>query len=224
VLLLLLLGLVLLLAIAGGYAWWLSQQRPEWWHEVPLDEPTQVQAEQVENTVVSELSRARPAEAPGPYRSREWQLEVSEEEANAWLATRLKGWVANRDGHWPQAIDGVQVALEPGQVRVGIHLVQGGFDRVVTVTGLPEIRDGGVWLNISGMALGGLPLPREFLLDQFGSMVRGDSTDDILAALEGQRPALDRPVIELDNGRLVRITGVRVDAGRLVLTCRTEKD
>jgi hypothetical protein len=118
----------------------------------------------------------------------------------------------------------VQVSFRPGSIAIGVHLVEAGMDRIVTVAGMPEVRDGAVWLRIDRMAVGGLPLPKGVILDQFGSLVRGESTAEILDALEGKRPVLDEPILELDGGRLVRITGVLSEAGRVVVTCRTEKE
>jgi hypothetical protein len=69
--LILMAGLVLALIAAIGAAWHLSTRRPAWWHEVQRDAPAvQAQAEQVENGVVSELSRARPAETQRPLAAR----------------------------------------------------------------------------------------------------------------------------------------------------------
>jgi hypothetical protein len=223
--LILLAGLVLALVAAVGVAWHLSTRPPEWWHELPRDEPAvQAQAERVENGVVSELSRARPAEAQEPYRSGEWTLDITEAEANAWLGTRLRSWVQNRGGEWPRTVDAVQVSFRAGKIAIGVHLVEAGMDRVVSVVGMPEVREGAVWLRIDRMAVGGLALPKGVILDQFGSLVRWESTAKILDAVEGQRPVLDEAILELDGGRHVRITGVRAEAGRVVVTCRTEKE
>jgi hypothetical protein len=222
--LILLASLVLLVVLGVGIAWYLSFQRPEWWHVVPADSPaTRAQAEQVENGVVSELSRARPAEASGPYRSHEWTLEITEAEANAWLATRAKGWVRNRGEEWPAVVEAIQVSFRPGSIAIGMHLEDSGLNRVVSVTGLPEVRDGAVWVRVERMAVGGLPLPRAMVMDRLGSLI-GESTADLLEAIEGRRPALDEAILELDSGRHVRITGVRAEAGRVVLVCRTEKE
>jgi len=222
--LILLAGFVLLVVLGVVIAWYLSFQRPEWWHVVPADAPaTRAQAEQVENGVVSELSRARPAEASGPYRSHEWTLEITEAEANAWLASRAKSWVRNRGEEWPAVVDGIQVSFRPGTIAIGVHLEQSGMNRVVSVEGMPEVRDGAVWVKVDRMAVGGLPLPRAVVMDQLGSLV-GESTADLLDAIEGRRPVLDEAILELDGGRHVRITGVRAEAGRVVLVCRTEKE
>jgi hypothetical protein len=223
--LILLAGLVLLVVLGVAIAWYLSFQRPEWWHVVPADAPaTRAQAEQVENGVVSELSRARPAEATGPYRSHEWALEVTEAEANAWLASRAKGWVRNRGEEWPAVVDGIQVSFRPGAVAIGVHLEQSGMNRVVSVAGMPEVRDGAVWVKVERMAVGGLPLPRWVVLDQLRSLLGGEASSEVLEAMEGRRPVLDEAILELDGGRHVRITAVRAEAGRVVLMCRTEKE
>ncbi len=217
------LGLLLVLLCGAGVGLYLlSGREPAWWYRP--DARTPLAAERLENQVVSELSLARPAERLGPYRSGEWTLEVTEEEANAWLATRLRAWVENRAGRWPGEVEGVRAAFRPGMVLLGARLDESYGGRVVSGAAVPRIEPGGaLWLRTEGMSLGGLPLPSGVLLDRLRSMVHAGGAE-VVAALDGQAPLLPDAVVPMDDGRRVRITRIEVREGVLVLTCRTEKD
>jgi hypothetical protein len=176
--------LLVLLCGVGAALYALSRREPEWWYRP--DAGTPLAAERVENQVVSELSLARPAQETGPYRSGGWTLEVTQAEANAWLATRLRLWVENRGGRWPAQVEGVSVAFRPGRVLLGVKLGEGYGGRVVSGAASPEVReDGSVWLRVEGVSLGGLPVPANVVLERLRPLVRG-SGGEMIAAFEGR--------------------------------------
>ncbi len=212
----------LLLLASGAALYLLSRREPEWWYQPGESAP--LAAEQVENAVISELSLARPAARQGPYRSREWTLEVVQDEANAWLATRLRSWVENRGGRWPDQLDGVRVAFEPGRVLLGLRLTEEYGGRVISTAGVPRVAtDGSLWLQATSTRLGSVPLPQGLLLDRLRQLSQGGAAD-LVNALDGRSALLRDAVIGLDDGRRVRILGVEVADGVLRLRLRTEKD
>jgi hypothetical protein len=227
------LALQILALGALGFAYLLTLRAPSWWREVKADPQTTVAAEQVENGVVTQLSLVRPAdpEAKQGYRSREWSVSLSAEDADAWLGTRLKQWVENQGGHWPEQLSGAQVEFAPGVIKAGVKLEDGG--RVVFVEVAPEVRaDGSLWLMPRGMGAGAMPLPTWLVLQEVREGVvqrlaagsaRRAQVEEAIDVLAGKRPALKDAVVKLDDGRSVRLLKVTPVDGRLELTCRTEK-
>lgn len=228
-------ALQLLILLGGAGAYLLTQLEPSWWRDVKADGAAAQTAEQVENGVVSQLSLARPADPKqtGSYKSEPWSVSISDQDANAWLATRLKPWLENQGVRWPERIVGVEVAFEPGVVKAGVRLVAGAGVRVLYLEARPEVRaDGSLWLVPTSMGAGAMPLPTGLVLSQ----LRGEIVDRMpqgssqaqaeggLDALAGRAPALKETVMKLEDGRHVRLVGIKVLDGRAELTCRTEKD
>lgn len=217
-----------LLAVAGLLAlaaWGLTRRTPGWWRE---PEPGAAQAGQrLENAVVSELSRTRPAATPAPekhYRSGEWTLTITQDEANAWLATRARGWLENRGVRWPQGVDSLRVAFEDGLVRIGARVTEDGVSRVVSAAAAVEVKDEGLWLHVSGVAVGGLRLPVTLVRSQFGGLMGDGQAMDIGAVLNSVQPVVKPAIVKLEDGRVIKVIGAKVELGDLQVTCRTEKE
>src|SRR5689334_15852919 len=75
------------------------QSTPSSWRTTP-DPAAASTAEQLENGVVAHFTLARPPDPtlnpakPDPrYQSAPWAVSISANDANAWLATRLKQWL-----------------------------------------------------------------------------------------------------------------------------------
>jgi hypothetical protein len=160
-------------------------------------------------------------------------VSISDQDANAWLATRFKQWLENQGARWPEQLAGVQIAFEPGVVRAGVRLAGAGGGRVLYIEARPEVRaDGSLWLVPAGMGAGAMPLPTSLVLAEVrsevidalpqGSAGRSEA-ERALGALSGTTPALKDAALKLEDGRRVRLTGIKVLKGRAELTCRTEK-
>jgi hypothetical protein len=216
-----------------GFAYLLTLGAPSWWREVKADSQTTTTAEQVENGVVTQLSMVRPADpqAKQGYQSEQWSVSLSADDADAWLGTRLKQWIENQGGHWPEQLSGAQVEFASGVIKAGVRL-EGG--RVVFVEVTPEVRaDGSLWLLPRAMGAGSMPLPTFLVLQEVHEGVvqrlpagsaRRTQAEEALDVLGGKRPALRDAVVKLDDGRRVRLVKVTPVAGRLEITCRTEKN
>src|SRR5262249_46297987 len=160
-------------------------------------------AEQVENGVVSQLSLARPADPkqPGGYKSEAWSVSLSDQDANAWLATRFRQWLENQGAPWPQQPAGVAGGVKAGPGRAGRGPgggVAGGG--VLYIEGRPEVRgDGSLGLMPAGMGAGAMPLPTALVLAEVrsevierlaqGSASRAEA-ERALDALAGRAPVL----------------------------------
>jgi hypothetical protein len=216
---------------AAGVCFLLSLGTPAWWRQVAPDARTTELGEQVENAVVSQLSLARPADpaATNGYKSREWSVSISAEDADAWLATRLKQWVAHNGARWPEQLLGAQVAFVPGGVKLGMQLAGG---RVVSIEVSPTVHaDGSLWLEPQRASVGSLPVPVGLVMGELRQSVAGKSAgpdgrgaaEQWIDAVSGARALTVEPVVKLEDGRLVRLLDLSAKKDRVEVTCRTEK-
>lgn len=232
---------VALVLFFGGVALFagcrLSRQQPDWWCCIdPDDEATLEAAESVEEALASELHRADRAfesDPEGPARSEPWRFAISSADANAWLNTRLRRWAENQyeQLEWPDQLRQVQVDFKPQLVRLGARVRNEGGEQIFSAELVPQVRDEALWLPARWAYVGRLPVPAGLVLDQASQHIGRITTEGndsqrilatVLAALAGERPMLDRPVIPLGDGRRVRILELTPRAGRLEVTCQTE--
>ena len=195
----------------------------------------------VENAAVSQLYRQRPADEawlndpdPGPWRSAPWSVALKDDDASAWLTARLPEWVdgqADLDG-WPDTLDQPQIHFVDGLMRIGVLLHGEDGDRFLTASVRPELRDdGSLWLHTRWIHIGRLPVPASLLLARAGShldaYLPGTLADDphsarLIDILRGNAPLALKPEMRLEDGRVVRLLGLRVRDGRIELNCQTE--
>jgi len=222
--------IVLMLAMIGAAtvaaisAVTLASKSPTWWRSVdPADPETIVLAEQVERGVVSAVHRARPDGEP-------WTVSVTANQANAWLNVKLPRWMANRGAPWPTRLREVQAHFtSEGRLAVGARIRGGEGDRIVAATLEPVVMtDGSMWILTATPHAGRLDLPRGWTLTQLRDWLPEEVEQDlpverILSALEGAAPLYDDAILKLEDGRRVRLLNITPEAGRLLLTCRTER-
>ena len=217
----------------------LARSAPSWWRSLRRDDPALIAlGERVENEIVNRLyrNRADPA-APAPtrpWRSDPWTIEVRASEANAWLNSRLPKWLANQkdDFRWPRDVAGIQVAFEPSLIRVGAKVSTGGRDQVLSATLEPRLEsDGRLYMPATWLNLGRLSVPAEWVLqhaqkDATQYIPRDlralPETQDLIAAFAGNQPARSSTLINLGDGRAVRILRLDPHNGTLRITCQTE--
>ena len=218
------------LALAG---WTLSRAAPTWWRQINrADASITERAELIEQDAANRLYRIRPA-APGApadeaYRSSEWSVALSDDDASAWLTSRLPKWLAGQEDlpTWPSDFSQLQVRFEGGLVRVGIRHSGEGDPRVYSAAFTPRIDDdGAIWLDTDSVKIGRLPVPSGWIIADARARLadEGDETNaGFFAILAGDAPVAHNPVIRLDEARQVRLMDLAVRDGKLVLTCRTE--
>mgnify|MGYP001424269993 CR=1 FL=1 len=241
------LGLVVVLmgSIAILAGWMMTNQRPGWWRQIDPTDPRVVEAaEDVENELVNELHRAdrpSPPEMSLPadtrWASEPWAFALPASGANAWLNTRLKQWLENRvDGfEWPEEIREVQVEFDDDSVVIGLRVQRGeSGSQVLAARFGPQVReDGSLWVQAERVYVGRLPVPAGWVLDEADERLTSmlsESVDDnedlerLLAALSGERALMQVPLVELGDGRRVRLLAIKADRGLLTVTCRTEAE
>lgn len=223
---------VVLAGIAAFVALQLASENPEWWRPLnPRDEQTVEAAQTVEIGVTNALhqSRAAPDHAPEA-----WTLSVSEREVNAWLAARLRDWLANQAEAvtWPVELSEPQIDFREGKVAIGASFKRGKSVEVLAVTLLPRIdREGALWLTADDVSIGKLSIPASWALSGSGSLIRDrlpahvlerPETKRILDVLAGKEPVTKNAILKLSDGRRVRVLGIKATDDALLVTCRTE--
>lgn len=201
----------------------LARESPSWWRTVDTADPSVVElADRVERAIVSAMHRARPAGEP-------WTVAVTAEQANAWLNVKLPRWVRSREAGWPAELSQVQTHFEHGRVSVGMRIVgrEGGVAQIVAATVNPELRHGALWLRQPATNAGRLDLPAGWTIARLRSWLppeirRREMTRHTLDALMQKGPVLPDLSLRLEDGRRVRLVGLRIDEERLLLTCVTE--
>lgn len=228
----------------AGYL--LSRATPGWWTRVehsapgepgsvPADWPTR--AAEVENAVVAQLSlvRAGVRRADGTWRSEPWSVSISEEDASAWLATRLPRWVENREGEsaWPPQVSQVRVAFSDGRIIAGAMLRNDGdMAQVMGVEVRPYVDEAGALrVPATRVRIGRVALPASWLFSAItsraGDFIPRESLESptakvVTQALRGESVLTRNAVIRLEDGRRVRVLGMVPRNGRLELTFQTE--
>lgn len=235
---------IALVTAAALIALALTQERPRWWQHVDPEDPALIStAQAVENGMATALTQVRP---PGPSgeSARPWKVYITNEQANAWLSVRLRGWLEDQGAigggrvRWPDEVDPPQVRFEKGIILVG-SLVrrppasETPYTQALSAALRPAVQpDGSFWLTADSAAVGRLPVPPGWLLPASSNAGRlGEVSPDlaslpqtsrVLDALAGRSPMLSSAVVRLADGRRVRILDIEPQPGRVVITCRTE--
>lgn len=210
-----LIGVGTLIAL-GAYR--LSFTAPEWWRTVDPNDPTTVAlAEETERALTSAVHQRR---ALGEA----WTVAVTAREANAWMNVMLPRWLENREVERPAWADEVQLHFDDGWVGAGVMVEDGlGRERFVTLRATPIIdSDGALWLRPQGASVGRLAVPLRWTFEELGRRISGTADERRLAeAIMGRLPVVDSAELALGDGRRVRVRGVRMEGGRLLVTCET---
>lgn len=200
----------------------LARESPVWWRTVDPADPAVVDlSERVERAVVSAMHKARPLDEP-------WTVAVSASQANAWLNAKLPRWVRSRNAHWPQELSQVQTHFTNGRISVGVRIGLGDDQQIVAATVNPILNaDGALWLTQPSTNAGRLDLPAGWTISRLASWlppeIKGRPLANmVLQALRQEAPVLADTSLRLEDGRRVRLIGLRVDHERLLLTCVTE--
>lgn len=230
-------------------AYLLSRSTPTWWTRVehapgapvevgavPADWPAR--GAEVENAVVAQLSLVRQGQwdADGVWRSEPWSVSISEQDASAWLATRLPRWVKNREGDdaWPPQVAQSRVSFTDGRIIAGAMLRNGGDAvQIMGVEIRPYVDEHGA-LRVPAMKvrIGRVSLPAGWLFgaitSRAGDFIPRETLESPTAktvsdALRGESVLTRNAVIRLEDGRRVRVLNMSPQNGRLDLTFQTER-
>ncbi len=185
----------------------------------PNDPAVARRGEALENAAAAQLTgvRSDAGSKPGTYVSAPWSVAITQEDANAWLATRLPEWLRSRGAQMPaglgtpsvRAVDGVLMFCAPMSTPAGVTIVSFPVTLSIVAGGGLEVMFGTTWaglMPVPGASSAAVTAVRAALKDQSDS----------------EAVVIRSPVMSVDDGRQVRLTGVRSAAGRLELTFQTE--
>ncbi|MEQ9096340.1 MAG: hypothetical protein RIE32_08765 [Phycisphaerales bacterium] len=225
------LSLVAVLTLAAVVAFSLSEQAPAWWRTVHREDPrTEQTAIAIENGLWNALYQRR---EPGQER---WHVWVGANDANAWLNTTMRDWVAAQWElvGWPQELEEVQVEFMDGFIAIGLRVGMPDGVRYISAVVEPIIdEDGALWLPARTVSVGRLTLPAGVLLDYLRrnqeqyvppALLTLPETKAIFSALEGKTPLIEDASQSLGDGRRVRLIAMRPVGARLELWCKTTAD
>ncbi len=166
-------------------------------------------------------------------------VALEDDEATAWLEDRLTAWMANRNAEWrwPVRFSMPRVAFmgsggssaatgAPGRVKLGVSLKEQGDEKkglVVWAEVAPTVDEQGrLWLKAERMGIGRVGMGASTalatgsgIMERINGGQQSKDVDKILRVLEGREAAVQRPVISLGDGRLVRLVGLRFSDGKL---------
>lgn len=242
------LGLAAALTIGWIMVGTMLRAAPTWWRQVRLEQQrTQEIAQEVENALGTHLHLGRPGEKKpdGIWRSEPWGVSIPSSDANAWLNARLPRWLETVDAGFelPRQVAEIQVEFRDGRIAIGAAGLfgatgahdapagnaeeAGGTRRIMWASASTRIDEGGLLsVTLDRVYIGRLPISRAALAEiaERAGVGRSGSASDGAAWLDllHGRPVRVQPVMNLEDGRRVRIIGLRAREGRLEVTCVTE--
>ncbi|MFN0133760.1 MAG: hypothetical protein ACKVW3_14675 [Phycisphaerales bacterium] len=209
------LGVVALACVGVLVGLVLSRATPRWWRSVPRDEPATITlAEQVENGLVNRA-----------YRNRDepWTVEITAEQANAWLAVRLPKWAANQGQSWPGEVSEVQVAFAPGRIVLGARVRASGRWHVVSADVSPRIEERGLYLDARGVSVGRLGASASWAARVASPLIPERAVaPGLMRAALGEEPIAREAAVKLEDGRRLRVMHIEPGEGWLRVTFQTE--
>lgn len=232
------LGVILAVCILFGVMVTLANADPSGWTSVDPHDPKNIaSAQSLETAIVNQLHASRPAAAqqqqPGStWTSAAWTVSLKESDANVWFAASLPRWLAEQDPPilLPADVTEFQTRFTGDGVRLAARVSTGVGSHAISAEIRPEVRaDGSLWIRMNSLALGRLPLPASWLVEEFTAKARSGrssgaapaESDQLLRTLRGETPAVQNAVIRLADGRRVRLLRVEPKEGELWLTMQT---
>ncbi len=184
-------------------AWWLTWQSPGWYQlpDTSSDAVTRM-ADRAEFRLIEEFQKVRDAED-------DWHVRIGDEAINAWLATRLEAWLSHQhDAQMPEGVHGLQVHCTPEGIWLAAHVTMDEErPRPLALRFTLSLSGDDLQVHANGLRVGRLPVPVDLLGDQPSRLT--DAIPD------------DAAIVELMDERHVLITGIVLEEGAVVLSCRT---
>lgn len=210
--------------------WRQATQRPEWW-DASLPESPPVPASDVgadvEMQITTQMTQERPADDS-------WTINITEQQASAWLTGRLPDWLLNRSAGVPAAWTRTAIRFTDAELHIVAEVTpKGSSTRYVGVVIQPSIQaDGSLRLQSQAATLGRLRTPFSVIADRLKPQLdklttqtgsSGEHSQAVQEFIETHGITINPAEFELDDGRKVRITGITIEPGSMRLTCKTTR-
>jgi len=218
----LLLTVIALLTGGGLLGWWMLGAEPAAWG----DAAEEVDALPDSAAVAAELEEAvqRAVTAPmGPGERR--VLVVPIEAANAWLEERLPLWLAAQGHALPEQVGAMRFVSREGVVTGMVLLEHEGHRQLVSADATARMNaDGTMTAELLGVRLGRVPIPLGLVVDRLEAMGGGQGgragvgTTAGAFLRAGEQGLRFDPAGPLPNdSRVLRVTGIEIEAGRVLV-------
>ncbi len=213
---------MLLILAAVVLLWWRSSLAPSWYQPPDPQVAQNIErADRFEYGVVVQAQKVRP-------QSEQWSVQLTEDDINNWLSSRLPEWLAHERGQqWPTDLGPPQVKMRLGRFDVALDLGPQTGGRVLVVQLEPQLSEGKLRFDTTRLSLGRVPIsgdPAQKLLEILEGVAPNGS--DIQQAMQ---PLLDillgrtalEPEIPLADGRRVIVHDFILNEEQLTLTNQT---
>lgn len=197
----------------------LSIKPPRWWVvAADVGPDAQERGIALENAITNILHTRRATDEV-------WTVELTQREANAWLASRLVKWNDNRSFAWVPEKTEWRVVFEGGRVGVAVRNWPGTGGLVLSAMAEPRVADDGTMqLSSVRFAVGEMGVPNAFAGAYLSERPDIEAQIGEVAQRLGEIGRLDAPSeFAIDEARRVRILGIEATRGRLRLRCSIEK-
>ncbi len=207
------LGAMVLVLVAGALLIYMLSgldEVPAWWNQREMIQPGDAQvierAERLENAITTQLTAVRDPQNP------RWAVAVTDEQANAWLAVRLRETIVTHMGRdaWGDGVERVYVRVADDEMTLGARVVHQAGSAIVSARVALELdAQGDLWARMHTLRVGRTTVP--------GWVMRLLGEGDVRTG----RMRLGPGALELGDGRVARLVGVRVSDGRLEVVLET---
>jgi uncharacterized protein YpmS len=212
-------GLLLLAAVAVFVLYRAARHVPEFYRRA-LEADQAAQAKAADRMERQAFDLTGKLQEPG-----DWQMAVTAEEINGWLAVQLPKQFPRL---LPPAMADPRVAIEPGRILLGCRYQQGGLDSVLSLVLVPYVPQPGVLaLRIAQARAGLVPLPTDGVLKTVAEALRAAKVE-----VDGKRQPADGqsvlritlPTIPGKHRKRVCIDNLQLRAGELFLEGTTQRE
>jgi hypothetical protein len=195
-------GTLVILSIVG-VASWLSWQPQSWY--VPTSTPSQDVAdlaERAEYRLNEEFHKIRP-----PIEV--WKIRITDEIMNAWLATRLDGWLTHdQEVELPPEVHNLQTHTTVDGIWLAAMIeIDESDPRPLAILLNAWIKNGELFTQTEAIRLGKIPIPVSIF-------------ESVLSELEKNTVGM-AAIAPLMDDREVVIRSIDFEEGAIVLTCQT---
>lgn len=235
--------IIIALSVAAGIGYWMWTSQPDYWQArqtqlaATTPEDMRTQAEELEmriSTLVTSIRRpsaapttatdAAAGRAPSSSTPDIRTVEMTFDEANAWLATRLESWLAHQGRTLPSQVSQFMLAPEGDNLVLAFFVQTREMQQVVSVPfHIESLQTGQARLHVEEIRGGTLPLPAETLIAQLQQQAPANLPSAELArfasALDGE--TFD-PTFKIDNHRQARLINLNVDDNTITATIRID--
>lgn len=206
------LGLLLagsLSLVLAGVA--LTTREPDWWSKSAPTGDVRTQGSSAEHRVIAEASRVRSEFGT------QWEVSLTQDECNAWLAQRFPEWVASM--REPSAIQVSDASTKPLQNPIEQPQVRVCFDGEAPVIGVRDAAGHLVWAKIAWN--NGAASVQQYGVGSVGIPHMIAKQNQQVARLEQVIDDATREAVRLPDGRRVRIMRLHSEAGVVKLAGMT---